>query len=83
MFDITHEGIGQSRTSQKPVKNTQTQSSVENSHTTGRFIDTTHQNIDSAAVLFGSIILYNIDVFSVPINVLYMDFTFQQDNRKT
>ena len=26
--------------SQKPVKNTQTQSSVENGHTTGRLIDT-------------------------------------------
>ena len=61
----------------------QPQSSVGIGYIIDRLIDKTHQNIDSAAVLFGSIILYNIDVFSVPINVLYMDFTCQQYNCKT
>ena len=67
-FDITQGGTGQSITSQKPAKNTQTQRSVEISHTVGRFIDTTRQNIDSTAVLFGSIILYKIDILSAIIN---------------
>ena len=45
------------------------QSSVEKGHTTGRPIDTTHQNIDSGEMLFGSIRLYNIEAFLVPINI--------------